>query len=361
MERGRPQRQHDRPVHRDLERRRRCARPAAACSPASARGRWARRSRGPRRGRSRDTPRPAWTSRRRPGAGRPAPGRRRSPSSSSSSCIRVSGVRRSWLTAASISVRWLMWRRMRWRIRLKACAAWRISKAPRRPEVADVAALAEAVGGPGELADRPDLQAQEEDRDRREHDRAADHPGEQEPGRGAGHPLARRDARSAGRARAGRRRRRGPDRRSRGRPRTGRAAARRRLPGSCCRCGRHWSSMPAAATASSRRPPGVSVMSRSVLRGARSMKASRARRVGRLLDRLGEQRHLAGDAERQPAGHRVPVAVVEDVGEQDLQDQQRHDDDQQRAPEQAARHDQPARASGAAPASIAAQLPSRST
>ena len=45
--------------------------------------------------------------------------------------MRVSGVRRSWLTAASISVRWLMWRRMRWRIRLKACAAWRISSAPR--------------------------------------------------------------------------------------------------------------------------------------------------------------------------------------------------------------------------------------
>ena len=47
-----------------------------------------------------------------------------------------------------------------------------------RAEVADVAALAEAVGGAGELADRPDLQAQEEDRDRREHDRAADHPGQ---------------------------------------------------------------------------------------------------------------------------------------------------------------------------------------
>ena len=91
VERGRPQRQHDRPVHGDLERRRRCARRAGACSPGSARGRWARRSRGPRRGRSPDTPRPAWTSRRRPGAARPAPGRRPSPSSSSSSCIRVSG------------------------------------------------------------------------------------------------------------------------------------------------------------------------------------------------------------------------------------------------------------------------------
>ena len=61
------------------------------------------------------------------------------------------------------------------------------------PEIADVAALAEAVGGAGELADRADLQAQEEDRDRGEHDRAADHPGEQKPGGGAGDPLPRRD------------------------------------------------------------------------------------------------------------------------------------------------------------------------
>ena len=81
-------------------------------------------------------------------------------------------------------------------------------------------------------------------------------------------------------------------------------------------------------------------MSRSVLRLARSIERVARGVVGRLLDHLGQQRHLAGDAERQPAGHRIPVAIVEDVCEQELQDQQRHDDDQQRAPEQAARDDQ---------------------
>ena len=118
--------------------------------------------------------------------------------------------------------------------------------------------------------------------------------------------------------------------------------------------------MPAAATASSSRPSGIRVMSRSVLRRARSMKASRAAAFGCFLDRLGKQGHLAGDAEGQPAGHRVPVAVVEDVGEQDLQDQQRHDDDQERSPEQAARDDQAAEPA-AQRSEHRAQLPSRST
>ena len=51
--------------------------------------------------------------------------------------------------------------------------------------------------------------------------------------------------------------------------------------------------------------------------------------VGCFLDRLGKQGYLAGDAEGQPPGHRVPVSVVEDVGQQDLQDEQRDDDDQE--------------------------------
>ena len=60
-----------------------------------------------------------------------------------------------------------------------------------RPEVADVAALAEAVGGPGELADRADLQAQEVDRDRaRAPIELPTIQVEQEPGRRAGDPLA---------------------------------------------------------------------------------------------------------------------------------------------------------------------------
>ena len=82
--------------------------------------------------------------------------------------------------------------------------------------------------------------------------------------------------------------------------------------------------------------------------------------AGRILDRLGKQGDLARDAEGQPAGHRVPVAIVEDVGEQDLQDQQRHDDDQERAPEQAARDDQAAEPA-AQRLQHRGQLPSRRT
>ena len=62
-----------------------------------------------------------------------------------------------------------------------------------------------------------------------------------------------------------------------------------------------------------------------VSRRARSISACAAGGVGRIVDQLGQQRHLARDAERQPAGHRVPMPVVEDVGEHELQDQQRHD------------------------------------
>ena len=49
---------------------------------------------------------------------------------SSASFMRVNGVRRSWLTPASISVRWLIWRWMRSRISRKAEAACRTSVAP---------------------------------------------------------------------------------------------------------------------------------------------------------------------------------------------------------------------------------------
>ena len=157
-------------------------------------------ARGPRRGRSRDTPRPAWTSRRRPGAARTAPDRSALPSSSSSSCIRVSGVRRSWLTAASISVRWLMWRRIRWRIRLKACAAWRISSAPRGRKSPTSRPLPKLSAAWASCRIGRICRRRKKIGDRREHDRAADHPGEQEPGRRAGDPLARRLRRSADRA-----------------------------------------------------------------------------------------------------------------------------------------------------------------
>ena len=47
-----------------------------------------------------------------------------------SSLSRVSGVRRSWLTAARRVVRCSMWRWMRARMAKKAPAAWRTSRAP---------------------------------------------------------------------------------------------------------------------------------------------------------------------------------------------------------------------------------------
>ena len=147
---------------------------------------------------------------------RPAPGRRPRPAARARAASGSAGVRRSWLTAASISVRWLMWRRMRWRIRLKAWAAWRISKRTARPEVADVAALAEAVGGAGELADRADLQAQEVDRDRRAA-RSSCRPSRPSSSQVVVLVTRFRAAThlAAGRARSGRRRRPGRDRRSR--------------------------------------------------------------------------------------------------------------------------------------------------
>ncbi len=46
------------------------------------------------------------------------------------SFIRVRGVRRSWLTPASMSVRCWIWRSRRLRIAMKALAAWRTSVAP---------------------------------------------------------------------------------------------------------------------------------------------------------------------------------------------------------------------------------------
>ena len=48
----------------------------------------------------------------------------------SASFMRVSGVRKSWLTPASISVRCRIWRWMRSRITRKAAAACRTSLAP---------------------------------------------------------------------------------------------------------------------------------------------------------------------------------------------------------------------------------------
>src|SRR5712675_1052621 len=95
-----------------------------------------------------------------------------SPISASSSLKRVRTVRRSCETPASMVVRWSIERSTRAFISMKAEAARRTSRA----EVRHVAALAEALDRLGEPQDRPDLVAQEEDRDGEQHQRGAYHP-----------------------------------------------------------------------------------------------------------------------------------------------------------------------------------------
>ena len=82
-----------------------------------------------RRARRRDRPRACAPSRRRPSSSPRLPAL--SPSSASSSLKRVSTVRRSCETPASIAVRCSIARSMRVFISMKACAARRTSRAPR--------------------------------------------------------------------------------------------------------------------------------------------------------------------------------------------------------------------------------------
>ncbi len=112
-----------------------------------------------------------------------------SSSSASSSRKRVSTVRRSCQTPASIVVRCSICRSMRRFISRKACAARRTSRAPRGRKFGHFAALAEGLGGVGQPQDRLDLVAQEQDRDGEQQGRSADHP-EQEDVRVGGVGLA---------------------------------------------------------------------------------------------------------------------------------------------------------------------------
>ena len=205
-----------------------------------------------------------------------------------------------------------------------------------RPEVADVAALAEAVGGPGELADRADLQAQEIDRDCAQHDRPADHPGQQEPGRRAGHPFPGHADQQHALCDLG------VDVEAIGV--FGLQIDGEWVVQSFVEAFKDFAVDMANAGVDRRRRHGIGQRQSAleldrepcVAAGTPDLRVARGV-IGSLLDHLGQQRHLAGDPERQRAGHRIPMAIVEDDREQQLQDQQRHHDDQQRAPEQAAR------------------------
>ena len=111
------------------------------------------------------------------------------PPMASWSFIRVSGVRRSWLTPASNAVRCAICpldavahHQERGRRLAHLSGAFGL-------EIEHLLPLAEPVGGLGEPAHRAHLIAQEEDGDGEQHDRGAHHPHDEDVGGGAEHPL----------------------------------------------------------------------------------------------------------------------------------------------------------------------------
>ena len=117
-----------------------------------------------------------------------------SPSSISASVsfIRVSGVRRSWLTPESIWVRCSIWRSRRARI-VEEGGAGAAHLLGAGGAEGGGAALAEGLGRLGELADRADLVAQEHDGDRAEDDGDQHHQHQELVGVGDREPVARDD------------------------------------------------------------------------------------------------------------------------------------------------------------------------
>ena len=256
--------------------------------------------------------------------------------------MRVSGVRRSCETAASMlgALADVAQDALAHQVERRAGLA-DLGRALEL-EVADVAALAEIVGGPGEAPDRPQLPGHEVDRHDQQQQRQPDHPAHEHLGGARCRPACAAPAPAAARRPSGRR------------PRSAWASR-------TCRVsitnGR--SSSPAkvsvrrAIEPARRDQPGRLHRRRQRAAGlerdrdaemlARELEhlAARGGGLGR-VQQVDDQAHLAGEADRQPAGHRVPMALVENVGQDRLQDQQRHDHDQQGAAEQAARP-QPAR------------------
>ena len=116
-----------------------------------------------------------------------------SPISSSSSLKRVRMVRRSWLTPDSMVVRCSICRSMRSRMSMKACAAWRTSRAPRGLKSATGRPLPNCSAASARCQDRLDLVAQEEERDADQHQRCADHPDQEDVRVGGVGAAARRE------------------------------------------------------------------------------------------------------------------------------------------------------------------------
>ena len=249
-----------------------------------------------------------------------------SPIRASSSLKRVRMVRRSWDTPASMVVRCSMVRSTRVFISMKAEAGTAHLLGAARPEVRHVAALAEALDRVGEPQDRPDLVAQEQDRD-----------GDAAP--------ARCPPSTTGRSPSSTHRRR--------------CGARRRA----CTASSSWMRI---STRFER--PTVSIQNgrpiclrtscgqRLVEQREERLRPDRRQRVDgqeidrepepllgdatqrrvvavrrKLLRRSIERGDVLGHRRRQPPRHRVPVPLHEHEGDDRLQDHHRRDDDDQRA------------------------------
>ena len=252
--------------------------------------------------------------------------------SASSSLKRVSTVRRSCETPASIAVRCSIARSTRVFISMKACAARRTSRAPRGRKFGTSRPLPKLSAASASLQDRLDLVAQEDDGDAEQHQRGADHP-EQEDFRirGVGRAAAREHPHHrVVELDADFDQRRLADRVDPVRPadllaqflrqrlieqREERLRTRRRH------------------VAEGQE---IDHQAEPVLRDAADLLLVGILRIAAIdVDQRGDILHHAG---RQPLGDDVPVPLHEHEGDHRLQDHHRQDDDEQRARVEALRH-----------------------
>ena len=221
-------------------------------------------------------------------------------------------------------------------------------------EIAHRQALAEAVGGLGEAAHRADLVAQEEDGDGEQHDRGADHPHDEDVGGAAEHPLARGgdvehpvfqlDADHK------------PLEPAFGIDREGAPELRRERPFE-----HREENAEAGLGQHGKRAAGFGLDVEAEIEPGGPQDEGPVAGLGKGLDQLDHRGDVIGQAERQVAAHGVPMAFVEDVGGDELEQHQRRDDDQERPAEQRARHEALEDHHGAAAPGAARRLSARST
>ena len=247
---------------------------------------------------------------------------------------RVSGVRRSWLMPASISVRLSTKRRMRDCMRIVGDGGLaRLGRAFGFHR-ADIAPAAEGVGGFGQPSDGAHLVLHEQRRHQEQQQRRAHHPDDEQVQRAAEQPLARglHMQHAVGQLHA-------DDHAARvGLPVgvEGQAHAfahrivqvfleRQQRQGGLAVAGR---AQHRAGFEGQRQvePPGGLAEHPAAILGARIAR-----------QQFDHHRDVAGHATRQAARNDIEMAAVEQEQRDDLQRHERHQDDQQRPPEQAAR------------------------